>query len=101
MKPRLLIVDDERSMCDLLETDLRLRDFAPQCFTSAAEAYELFAREDFDAVLTDVKMPGMDGIEFCSRLAADRPDVPVVVMTAFGNLDTAVAAMRTPGPTIL
>ena len=94
VKPRLLIVDDERSMCDLLETDLRLRDFAPQCFTSAAEAYELFAREDFDAVLTDVKMPGMDGIEFCSRLAADRPDVPVVVMTAFGNLDTAVAAMR-------
>jgi DNA-binding NtrC family response regulator len=94
VKPRLLIVDDERSMCDLLQTDLQLRDFAPQCFTSAVEAYEFFAREDFDAVLTDVKMPGMDGIEFCSRLAADRPDVPVIVMTAFGSLDTAVAAMR-------
>ena len=40
-------------------------------------------------MLTDLKMPGMDGIEFCSRLVASRPDVPVVVMTAFGNLETA------------
>ena len=94
MKPRILIVDDERSMCDLLETDLRLRDFAPCCFTSAEEAFEAFCREDFEVVLTDLKMPGMDGIEFCSRLAANRPDVPVIVMTAFGSLETAIAAIR-------
>ena len=94
MKPRVLIVDDERSMGDLLETDLRLRDFDPVCFTSPVTAFEAFGRDDFAAVLTDVKMPGMNGIEFCSRLVASRPDVPVVVMTAFGNLETAVAAMR-------
>ena len=94
MKPRILIVDDERSMCDLLETDLRLRDYAPCCFTSADEAFEAFCREDFEVVLTDMKMPGMDGIEFCSRLAANRPDVPVIVMTAFGSLETATAAIR-------
>ena len=39
-------------------------------------------------------MPEMDGIEFCTRIVANRPDIPVVVMTAFGNLDTAVAAIR-------
>jgi two-component system response regulator HydG len=94
MNPKILIVDDERSMCDLLETDLRLRDFAPQCFTSAQDAFDAFCREDFEVVLTDLKMPGMDGIEFCSRLAANRPDVPVIVMTAFGSLDTAIAAIR-------
>ena len=94
VKPRILIVDDERSMCDLLETDLRLRDYAPCCFTSAEEAFEAFGREDFEVVLTDLKMPGMDGIEFCSRLAANRPDVPVIVMTAFGSLETATAAIR-------
>ncbi len=77
VKPRILIVDDERSMCDLLETDLRLRDFAPRCFTSAAEAFEASCREDFEVVLTDLKMPGMDGLEFCSRLVANRPDMPV------------------------
>ena len=66
MKPRILIVDDEPSMCDLLETDLRLRDFAPRCFTSAREAFEASCREDFEVVLTDLKMPGMDGLEFCA-----------------------------------
>ena len=81
-------------MCDLLETDLRLRDFVPSCFTSALEALDVFNSSDFEVVLTDLKMPGMDGIQFCSRLLASRPDVPVVVMTAFGSLETAVAAMR-------
>jgi two-component system response regulator HydG len=91
---KILVVDDERSMCDLLETDLRLRAFAPRCFTSAVEAFDAFCREDFEVVLTDLKMPGMDGIEFCSRLAANRPDIPVIVMTAFGSLETAIAAIR-------
>jgi two-component system response regulator HydG len=90
----VLIVDDERSMCELLETDLRLRDFAPCCFTSAQQAFEAFLREDFALVLTDLKMPGLDGIEFCRRLVAHRPDIPVIVMTAFGSLETAIAAIR-------
>ena len=94
VKPSILIVDDERSMCELLETDLRLRDFAPSCFTSAQQAFEAFLREDFALVLTDLKMPGMDGIEFCRRLVAHRPDIPVIVMTAFGSLETAIAAIR-------
>ena len=94
MKSRILVVDDEQSMCDLLETDLRLRDFAPRCCTSAAEAFEVFCRDDFEVVLTDLKMPGMDGIQFCSRLVASRPDVPVIVMTAFGSLETAIAVIR-------
>ncbi|MEI8371408.1 MAG: sigma-54 dependent transcriptional regulator [Planctomycetota bacterium] len=94
MKPRILIVDDERSMCDLLETDLRLRDFTPRSFTSAREALDASCREDFEVVLTDLKMPVMDGLEFCSRLVVNRPDMPVVVMTAFGNLESAIAAIR-------
>jgi DNA-binding NtrC family response regulator len=94
VKPRILIVDDERSMCDLLEADLRLREFAPCCFTSAEAAFETFGREDFEAVLTDLRMPGMDGLQFCSRLAANRPGIPVVVMTAFGSMETAISAIR-------
>ena len=75
-------------------TDLRLRDFAPCCVASAQEALEAFARQEFEVVLTDLKMPGIDGIQLCSRLAPSRPDVPVVVMTAFGSLETAIAAIR-------
>jgi two-component system response regulator HydG len=94
MKPRIMIVDDERGMRELLQTDLRLRNFEPRGFASAAEAYEVFAREDFDVVLTDLRMPGMDGLEFCRRLVSARPDMPVIVMTAFGNLESAIAAIR-------
>ena len=94
MKPRIMIVDDERGMRELLETDLRLRDFAPRGFAAAADAYDVFCREDFDVVLTDLQMPGMDGLEFCPRLVDSRPDMPVIVMTAFGNLESAIAAIR-------
>jgi len=94
VKPRVLIVDDEQSMCDLLETDLRLRDFAPSCFTSTEKAFQAFSNQDFEVVLTDLKMPGTDGIQFCSRLVGNRPDIPVIVMTAFGSLETAIAAIR-------
>ncbi len=94
MKPSILIIDDEQSMCDLLHADLRLRDFLPRCVTSAKEALELFSQQVFEAVLTDLKMPGIDGIQLCSQLVQSRPDIPVVVMTAFGSLETAIAAIR-------
>ena len=61
------------------------------------EREEAFARARegaFDVVLTDLNMPGLNGIDLCARLVANRPDVPVVVMTAFGSLETAVAAIR-------
>src|SRR5262249_6980253 len=54
----------------------------------------LLAEEDFDAIVTALRMPGQSGIELCERVTANRPDVPVVVITAFGSLDTAIAAMR-------
>ncbi|MEY4511004.1 MAG: hypothetical protein RLZZ450_3126 [Pseudomonadota bacterium] len=54
----------------------------------------LLEQHDFDVVLTDLNMPGMNGIELCGRVAQARPDIPTVVITAFGNLDTAVAAIR-------
>ena len=94
MKPRILIVDDERSMCEMLETDLKLRDFEVVWFTSAEDGFRTVLEQPIDTVLTDLKMPGIDGLEFCRRIVENRPDIPVVVMTAFGSLETAVAAIR-------
>ncbi|RCS47603.1 sigma-54-dependent Fis family transcriptional regulator [Bremerella cremea] len=91
---RILIVDDEANMCQLLETDLRLRGFQPTWRTAADEAIELVKSADFDVVLTDLRMKGMSGTELCERVCANRPDIPVIVMTAFGSLETAVAAIR-------
>ncbi len=94
MQGRILIVDDDRSMCEMLEADLELRDFECTWTTEPPEALQLTKSQKFQVVLTDLKMPGMSGTELCERIAANRPDVPVVVMTAFGSMETAVAAIR-------
>ena len=93
MPGRVLIVDDEQSMCEVLETDLRLRGFETTWFTSPHEALAALTNDDFDVVLTDYKMKGMNGIELCERVMANRPDIPVIVMTAFGSMETAIQAM--------
>jgi two-component system response regulator HydG len=81
-------------MCELLEADLKLREFEPIWFTSAEQGLGALEREPVDIVLTDLKMPGINGIQFCERIVANRPDIPVIVMTAFGSMETAVAAIR-------
>ncbi len=95
MRGRILIVDDDQSLCEMFEADLRRRDFIPAWSTSADEAFtKLLKNEDFDVLLTDLKLSGMNGIELCERIVANRPDVPVIVMTAFGSLETAIDAIR-------
>ena len=94
MPTRVLIVDDDQNLCRMIEAFLRSHGFALSWYTSADAAFAAIQREEFDAVLTDLNMPGMNGAELCERIVANRPDVPVVVMTAFGSLETAVAALR-------
>lgn len=90
----ILIVDDQQSMCEMLETDLRLRGHRTLWCQSAKAALEIVREQDVDVVLTDVRMPGTSGLQLCDELHRTRPDIAVVVMTAFGSLETAVAAMR-------
>ncbi|HEY8080308.1 MAG TPA: sigma-54 dependent transcriptional regulator, partial [Labilithrix sp.] len=91
---RVFLVDDDQSLCETLEIGLAKRGYDVAWATSAEAAFARILAEDFDVVVTDVRMPGADGISLCERIAANRPDVPVVVMTAFGSFDAAVAAMR-------
>jgi two-component system response regulator HydG len=90
----VLVVDDDPGMCELLAAGLTHRDFQVRCRTSGAAGLALAAEETFDAVLTDLNMSGMSGLELCRRLAEVQPDLPVLVLTAFGSLDTAVGAIR-------
>jgi DNA-binding NtrC family response regulator len=91
---RVLIVDDDREMGALLGERLAHRGFDVHVESSAGEALERLAAQDFDVVVTDVKMQGLSGIELCERVTASRPELPVLVITAFGSLDTAIAAIR-------
>jgi DNA-binding NtrC family response regulator len=90
----VLIIDDDLETCKMLEMDLRRRGFSPVWRTSGEEALRTLAAEDFDVVATDLNMRGLNGIELCDRIATNRPDVPVVLITAYGNLETAVEAIR-------
>lgn len=94
MPGHVVIVDDDGSMCEMIAEDLRRRGYHASWYTSAEEAFRPIVEGECDVALTDLRMVGMSGIDLCERIVANRPDVPVVVMTAFGNLGTAVAAIR-------
>src|SRR5258708_3764019 len=94
MSGRILIVDDDPEMCEAIATKLKRLGWETNFCTSAAEARGFFGAHACDVVLTDLSMPGGNGIELCEWIVENRPDVPVVVITAFGSLETAVAAIR-------
>src|SRR6266403_836547 len=91
---RVLLVDDDPSLCALLQVQLTRRNFEVQPASSAPEALRLLDDTEIDVVLTDVVMEGMDGLQLCSRIAADRPELPVVILTASERLETAIGAIR-------
>jgi two-component system response regulator AtoC len=91
---KVLIVDDDLSFCQTLERGLSRRGFELASQQGGEQALMWLGEHDVDVVLTDLRMRGMDGLALCERVAANRSDVPVVVITAFGNYETAVAAMR-------
>ncbi len=90
----MLFVDDDAAMRDVVGSALGKRGFEVVCLGSGAEAMATLANSEFDAIVTDLQMQGMDGLEFCRRAMERRPGVPVVVVTAFGNVETAVGAIR-------
>jgi two-component system response regulator AtoC len=94
MKPKVLFVDDEKDMGEVVEMGLAQRGFAVVPHTSPEAALALLSSDDFDVVVTDLVMPGMSGLDLCTRIVANRPDIPVVVVTAFGSMEMAVAAIR-------
>jgi two-component system response regulator HydG len=94
MSGKLLVVDDEAAMGDLVSLQLGKRGYEVTAVLSAESALEVLEESEPDLVLTDIHMPGMDGIQLTKRIAANRPELPVVVVTSFGTLESAVAALR-------
>lgn len=90
----VFVIDDEREMVDLIALGLRKRGLATVPFTSGADALAAIPGADVDVIVTDLNMRGLNGLELCQRVAADRPDIPVLMLTAFGSFETAVGAIR-------
>ena len=91
---KILIVDDESEMRVALETTLKREKFQLTCAEVGKKALDVLEDEDFDLVLTDVRMPKLNGLELLRAVKEKSPKTQVVVMTAYGTIDNAVAAMK-------
>ncbi|HEX2677310.1 MAG TPA: sigma-54 dependent transcriptional regulator [Polyangiales bacterium] len=94
MQARLLLIDDDAAVCDAVSATLTPHDYDVVLARSGDDALAALERGQFDAVISDLNMPGMSGLELCRRAHSSWPDLPVVLVTAFGSMESAVGAIR-------
>ena len=92
--PEILVIDDDMDACALIRARLESEGFGVVVETSAEEARLRAVERAFDAVVTDIQLSGENGLGFCQWLVENHPDTPVIMVTAFGSLETAIAAIR-------
>jgi two-component system, NtrC family, response regulator len=90
----ILIVDDEKNYLLILEDLLSEEGYHVLTSESAEKGLDIVSENDLDVVITDMKMPGMDGMTFLERIHIQDPDLPIIMMTAYGSVEKAVEAMR-------
>jgi DNA-binding NtrC family response regulator len=91
---RILVIDDERSIRNTLKEILEFEKYQVELAEDGFKALELLKTSDFDVILCDIKMPGMDGIEVLQKVEEIKPDTPVVMVSGHGNIDTAVESIK-------
>lgn len=94
MNQRILIVEDEAPMCELLKSFFSDKGYKVETCQNGEEAVTALEEQDYALVITDIKLPGMSGLELLARIRLDRPDVGVIIMTAFSSISSAVEAMK-------
>jgi len=94
-KVRILVVDDEQEICSLLADVLTGEGYSVETCTDPANAINRINDEEFDGVITDLKMPGVDGLQVARTVKSRCPETATIVVTAFASLQTAIGALRT------
>ncbi|NAW66023.1 sigma-54-dependent transcriptional regulator [Photobacterium halotolerans] len=94
MKPPVIFIDDEKAIRDSLGQTLELEDYQVQLFPSARQALSVFDNQFPGVIITDINMPGMDGMTFLQQALAIDAELPVIMLTGHGDISTAVDAMR-------
>ena len=90
----ILIVDDEQSLLDLLSVVFKKEGYAVKTALTAAGGFEVLAKAEVDLVITDIKMPGADGMDILRYARENLPDLPVILITAYGSIAQAVEALK-------
>nr|NIQ82081.1 response regulator [Anaerolineae bacterium] len=94
VRERILIVDDEKSILTSLSSILEDERYLTEVAEDGERALRLLETNGFDLVLLDIWLPGMDGVETLERIKESRPDLPVIMISGHGNIETAVAATK-------
>ncbi len=94
MDGNIHIIEDDGDMCKMLSEGLTRRGYSVTTYTSGVEGLAAVQTQQPDVVLADIRLPDKNGLEICKSIAASSSDIPVIMMTAFGNMDTAIAAIR-------
>jgi signal transduction histidine kinase len=92
--PYILIVDDESDIRQMASLFFKKIGFRISCAENASEAWQILQHESIDTIITDVMMPGEDGIEFLAKIHDSWPDIPVILMTGYAQLQMAVNAIK-------
>ncbi|HEY6329041.1 MAG TPA: sigma-54 dependent transcriptional regulator [Blastocatellia bacterium] len=92
--PHIIVVEDEAPMCDLLTAFFTDRGYKVTAVQDGEQALERLRDGEYALVITDIKLPGMSGLELLARLHIEWPEIAVIVMTAFGSISSAVEAMK-------
>lgn len=93
-RAQLLVVDDDPAMCDLLRDELEDEGFTVDVASGGRAALARLARGDIDVVVSDVKMPDLDGLDLLREIQAQNPRPAVITITGFGSIDTAIRAVK-------
>jgi DNA-binding NtrC family response regulator len=89
-----MLIDNEAGLCRMIEAVLLDNGYAVRAFTKSFEAVEQFKAGDWDLVISDVKMPGMDGLEVLQKVKQKEPDIPVIMITAYATVEMSIQALR-------
>ena len=93
MKARILVIDDDAVACEFLQEVLLREGYDVTAFTSALDALK-HDLSPYDLLMSDIRMPGMDGLQFLSEVQNTWPNLPVILMTAYGSLETTMEGIR-------
>ena len=91
----ILVVDDEHEFLELMNNRLQKRGFTVETAGTGEKALELVAEHAFDAMVQDVKMPGIDGIEVLRRVKRMKPELPVLLLTGHASIEAAMTGVET------
>jgi DNA-binding NtrC family response regulator len=91
---KIMIIDNEEGLCRMMEAVLMDDGHAVRSFNDPLEAVEVFRPGIWDLVISDIKMPGIDGLEVLQRIKTAEPDIPVIMITAFATVEMSIQALR-------